>query len=342
MRIRPIHLSDLDRLVEMAQKTGAGFTSLPADAQLLEYKIKQAQMTFNSPKVLPDKNPLFLFVLEDERTGAVAGTTGIKPRVGDEEPFYSYRMSTIVHSARELDIYRSHQTLFLCHDYTGYSEIGSLFLLPEYRSLGVGKLLSKCRFMFMAQRPDLFSKTIFAEMRGVSDEQGVSPFWQAVGAHFFDMSFEQADYLSGLGDKTFIAELMPQYPLYVSLLPQSAQAVIGQVHQQTLPAVRLLEAEGFERSQYVDIFDAGLMLSCPLKSINTVNNTKSYTVVVRDSMSSDAPICLLARGTLNDFWCTQGAASIQDDRITLDASTAAVLQVGSGDVITAAPRTAAV
>ena len=74
---------------------------------------------------------------------------------------------------------------------------------------------------------------------------GNSPFWEWLEAHFFSMDFPTADYLSGIGNKVFIAELMPRYPIYTNLLSQEAQDVIGHVHEKTRPALRLLEREGF-------------------------------------------------------------------------------------------------
>ena len=41
-----------------------------------------------------------------------------------------------------------------------------------------GRLLSKHRFLFMAEHPELFDSTVFAEMRGVSDGNGHSPFYE--------------------------------------------------------------------------------------------------------------------------------------------------------------------
>ncbi len=46
---------------------------------------------------------------------------------------------------------------------------------------------------------------------------------------------EVIDYLSGIGQKVFIAELMPRFPVYVDLLPKDAQEVIGKMHPHTLP-----------------------------------------------------------------------------------------------------------
>ena len=83
----------------------------------------------------------------------------------------------------------------------------------------------------MAQHPERFANKVIAEMRGVADEQGRSPFWEALGRHFFTVDFAQADHLTGVGDKSVVAELMPKYPVYVDLLPAEARAVIGQVHE---------------------------------------------------------------------------------------------------------------
>jgi arginine N-succinyltransferase len=36
------------------------------------------------------------------------------------------------------------------------------------------------------------------------------------------MEFSQADYLTGVGNKAFIAELMPKFPLYTCFLSECA------------------------------------------------------------------------------------------------------------------------
>ncbi|WP_410961188.1 arginine N-succinyltransferase, partial [Salmonella sp. SAL4457] len=105
-------------------------------------------------------------------------------------------------------------TLFLANDLTGNSELCSLFLHADHRSGLNGKLLSRARFLFIAEFRHLFGDKLIAEMRGMSDEEGRSPIWESLGRHFFKMEFSQADYLTGVGNKAFIAELMPKFPLY--------------------------------------------------------------------------------------------------------------------------------
>ncbi len=155
-------------------------------------------------------------------------------------------------------------TLFLSNDHTGSSELCTLFLDPEWRKEGNGYLLSKSRFMFMAAFRDKFNDKVVAEMRGVIDEHGYSPFWQSLGKRFFSMDFSRADFLCGTGQKAFIAELMPKHPIYTHFLSQEARDVIGQVHPQTAPARAVLEKEGFRYRNYIDIFDGGPTLECDI------------------------------------------------------------------------------
>ncbi len=138
---------------------------------------------------------------------------------------------------------------------------------------GCGRLLSLSRFLYMAAHPKRFASTTIAEMRGHQDEQGISPFWEAIGAHFFKVDFPRADSLSMI-DKKFIRDLMPRYPIYLELLPHDAVEAIGQVHAQTKPALAMLEGEGFRRNSLIDIFDGGPVVECETAKIKAVANSK--------------------------------------------------------------------
>ncbi len=61
---------------------------------------------------------------------------------------------------------------------------------------------------------------------------------------------------------------MPKLPIYINLLSKEAQAVIGQVHDNTKPALKLLEREGFCCRDYVDIFDGARQLNVILRTLN--------------------------------------------------------------------------
>lgn len=215
--LRPITVNDFAALKEIAIESGHGFTSLPVDDGQLQEKIDRAQNSFtkNVDKPIDES---YLFVLEDSETGKVIGTTAIEAAVGLSVPLYHYHLGKTVHHSPTLNVYNTVDILSMCNDYTGCSEICTLFLREDSRKGLTGRFLSRSRFLFMAQHSERFADTVIAEMRGVSDEDGHSPFWQWLQEHFFSIEFPQADHLVGLGDKVFISELMPKYPIYVNLL----------------------------------------------------------------------------------------------------------------------------
>ncbi|MCF2947619.1 arginine N-succinyltransferase [Paraglaciecola aquimarina] len=281
--IRPIQPNDYDSLYGIAHASGVGFTSLPVNKELLISKIDKSVASFKQAVTQPGDES-YLFVMEDTLTNQVVGTSGIVSSVGLDDPFYHYHQSKVVHASRELDIYNTVDILTLCNDYTGVSEICTLFLMPEARSGVNGRLLSKFRFLFMMEHQHRFAETIIAEMRGISNEDGQSPFWQWLEEHFFSMDFPTADYLTGIGQKRFIAELMPKYPVYVSLLSKQAQAVIGKVHEKTKPALQLLEQEGFSCRGYVDIFDAGPTVEANLQHIRSAHTSRRLPIRVKSEV----------------------------------------------------------
>ena len=150
--------------------------------------------------------------------GKVIGASGIVSKVGGFEPFYAYRLETHVIDSKLLGVHKGIKSLHLVREHDGPAEVGSLFLSPDYRKKDFGRFLQLVRFLFVAEHPEAFEPTIVSELRGVIDDDGHSPFWDAVGKHFFEIDFPRADYLSVV-NKKFIADLMPTYPIYVSLLP---------------------------------------------------------------------------------------------------------------------------
>ncbi len=328
--IRPIRSSDYDALHQIAVESGHGFTSLPVNEELLTSRINRATQSFHKrDSTTGDEG--YLFVMEDTETGEVVGTSGIEAAVGITDAFYHYHLGKVVHSSRELNIYNNIETLTLNNDYTGATEICTLFLRDNYRVNNNGRFLSKCRFLFMAEHTERFNRTVIAEMRGVSDNNGNSPFWQWLEEHFFSMDFPTADYLSGIGKKEFIAELMPKFPIYVSLLSEAAQSVIGKVHDKTIPALRLLENEGFVNRGYVDIFDAGPTVESELKSIKTVRNSIRLQVTVGKVASTKK--YMICNDKVADFRAVQMPIEIDYEQkiVTIDEPTAKALQISNGD-----------
>lgn len=330
MVVRPIRADDYPALYDIAVESGHGFTSLPVNDELLMRKVSRSEQSFTKQVQQPGDEG-YLFVLEDTQTGEVCGTSALEAAVGLDDAFYHYHLGKVVHSSRSLGVYKTVDILTLCNDYTGVSELCTLFLRETKRQKNNGRLLSKMRFLFLAEFPQRFSDRVIAEMRGVSNEDGSSPFWQWLQEHFFSVDFPTADYLTGIGQKVFIAELMPKYPIYVSLLSKQAQAAIGQVHEQTKPALALLQSEGFASRGYVDIFDAGPTVEARVEHIRSVQNSQRLQVVIGEV--GTAATYLICNTIITDFraTCTELKLDLHNQRVTITAEVATALKVSAGD-----------
>lgn len=329
--VRAIRESDLDDLLALATQAGSGMTTLKPDRETLGRRIEIACASFAERIAPPQRD--YLFVMEDSAVGKVVGVCAIKGAVGLEEPFYNYRIGTLVHSSKELKVFSRMDTLYLSNDLTGCAELCSLFLHPDYRTGGNGKLLSKSRFMFIAQFPQLFPEKLVAEMRGYLRADGRSPFWDSLGRHFFKMDFNRADDLTSLGKKSFIAELMPRHPLYVAYLPQEAQDAIGRVHVDTAPARRLLEQEGMHYEGYVDIFDAGPVLQARVSELRTLRDSELSLVGGEPRVPEGSDMMLIANTAMHEFRVIAAPTTPAQGRIALSSAQQALLACGAGDPV---------
>jgi arginine N-succinyltransferase len=328
--IRSIQSTDLDALLAMAGQVGSGMTTLKPDRTMLGDRVAIAVASFN--ETIPPEQRDYMFVLEDTQQGRMAGICAIKGAVGLTEPFYNYRIGTLVHSSRELNVFSRMETLYLSNDLTGATELCSLFLHPDYRSGNNGKWLSKSRFLFIAQFKALFTEKIIAEMRGYQAEDGSSPFYEGLGRHFFKMDFDHVDDLTALGKKSFIAELMPRQPLYVAYLPDDAQAVIGKVHKSTLPARKLLEQEGMHFEGYVDIFDAGPVLQGRVGELRAVRDSVQ-AIAIEGAHDEDGVPVLVSNTLLGDFRMIVAKSIPGAASVALTQAEMALLRVQSGDAV---------
>ena len=336
--VRAIAQPDLECLMVLVRQVGDGMTTLKADAGMLQRRIDVACASF-AQTIAPDERD-YVFVMEDTVSHTLVGVCAIKSAVGMNEPFYNYRIGTLVHSSAELGIFSRMETLYLSNDLTGSAELCSLFLHPDYRTGTNGKLLSKCRFLFMAQFPHLFGDRLIAEMRGFQRTDGTSPFWDNLGRHFFKMEFKRADDLSSLGKKSFIAELMPRHPLYVAYLPAEAQEVIGVVHVDTAPARHLLEQEGLFYDGYVDIFDAGPVLQARVADLRALRDSvllPADCVVDADDMPATPELgsqtVMVATTTLDGFRVTTAQLAAGARRVGLPAGVLDHLHCAPGTLL---------
>ena len=361
--LRAVRHDDVAALLALARQAGPGMTTLKPDEKALAARVDVAVRSQSGE--LPAERADFVFVLEElgepgepgqggaARGGRVSGVSALKAAVGLDEPFYNFRLGRRVHSSRELGLYADKRTLFLTNDYTGCAELCTLYLDPACRGGSRGRLLSKARLMYAANHLQRLPDTIIAELRGYQRDDGSSPFWDSLGRHFFRMDFDRADDISSLGSKSFIAELMPRYPVYTDFLTEEARAAIGIVHRSTAPARRLLEEVGFWYESYVDIFDAGPVLQAHTPQLRVVRD--SVLAIARraagptsldasaashhgtptgtpNSATPDAP--LLVANTLDrEFRCIVAAGAPRYGQLALSAQQLDALHIGDGDPV---------
>lgn len=327
--VRSVTRQDIDQLWDLIAQATYGLTTLQITKNQLTDRVELAEFAFNRKTEKPAGEP-YVFVMEDPVAGKLVGTSCIFSKVGGYEPFYGYRVQQEEVYCSALKKNQKNEVLYLQKIHDGPTEIGSLFLLPEYRGNGRGRLLSLARFAFIAAHPQRFSSDVIAEMRGVVNEDGTCPFWEAIGRHFFQIDFPQADSLSTIS-KTFIEELMPAHPIYSCLLPQSARDVMGGIHPQTVPAMSMLEDEGFRRTDMIDIFDAGPKIQCPRDRIHAVQRCRPRLLTdVVDRI--DAKPVLLANHR-DSFRATIAPAIPSDSGIIIPEVAALQLRARKGEAI---------
>ena len=338
--IRAASHDDLQHIYEMAKRTGGGFTNLPPDRKALTAKLDRSHAGFTREgNDLGDD--LFFFVLENTATGEVRGTCQIFSAVGQKWPFYSYRIGALTQHSEELGRTFRADILNLSTDLEGATEVGGLFLHPGERAGGLGMLIARSRYLFIRNHRNRFADRTLAELRGVIDEAGGSPFWDGVAGRFFGMNFQDADEFNAKYGNQFIADLMPKHPVYIAMLSEAARHVIGIPHPTGRAAMRMLENEGFAWENYIDIFDGGPTMTVRTDQIRSIREARDATIVAIDENlgeNDSGEKMLVAQGQMAEFRCAYGWVKPCDGGIAIDPECAEVLGVVPGATVTTVAR----
>ncbi len=338
--IRAASHDDLQHIYEMAKRTGGGFTNLPPDRKALTAKLDRSHAGFTREgDDLGDD--LFFFVLENTATGEVRGTCQIFSAVGPKWPVYSYRIRALTQHSEELGRTFRADILNLSTDLEGATEVGGLFLHPGERAGGLGMLIARSRYLFIRNQRHRFADRTLAELRGVIDEAGGSPFWDGVAGRFFGMNFQDADEFNAKYGNQFIADLMPKHPVYIAMLTEAARHVIGIPHPTGRAAMRMLENEGFAWENYIDIFDGGPTMTVRTDQIRSIREARDAAIVGLDESlgeNDSGEKMLVAQGEMAEFRCAYGWVKPCDGGIAIDPECAEVLGVGPGATVTTVAR----
>jgi len=124
---------------------------------------------------------------------------------------------------------------------------------------------------------DWFRDELLAELLPPLEPDGTSHLWDAVGRKFTEMTYAEADRLSKK-NKEFVRGLFPEGPIYATLLPQSAQDVVGKVGAQTKGVERMLRRIGFRYAWRVDPFDGGPHFTAATDDVTLVKRSHKAKV----------------------------------------------------------------
>lgn len=252
---RPAAADDVSAITRFTAKADAGLTTVPKSKSAVTDYVTES-LDFLAGK--PSANRL-LFVAE--RDGDILGISGIIPRLGVDRPFYSFKRSRHARKASKQDLSVRYDTLQLTTDFDDYTELATIFLAPEARGTGVGRLLSLGRLGFIHAHRDRFEDHLMADVRGWVDAEGRSPFWQHLTSKFIHTGFDEADRMSSQ-DGSFIVELCPALPIMLNLLPDIVSDCAGKPHDLSAAAMGMLLSAGFEDTDLCDIFDGGPAIRC--------------------------------------------------------------------------------
>jgi arginine N-succinyltransferase len=329
--VRVAAAGDLTPLVELAQGTEGLMTTMPRDREHMAERLALTAASVDPAREV-DGREVYLFVLDE--AGTVTGTSAVYAAVGLDRPFYTFKLTRISKYSPDIDRRFRYTVLQPTNDYSGVTEVGTLYLPPEFRGGGRGRLLSLTRFLFLVVHRERFGDQVMAEMRGWTDEAGRSPFWEAVGKRFFDLELDHADRLSGK-EFRFMQDMLPSSPIHVDLLPEEAQAVISVPHPGSAPAAEMLRRLGMRDRGYVDVFDAGLCLDAFIDDLEVTRRARSRRAVVVAPTAGSEPDGhpgLVANTALAGFAVVEANVTARGDQV-LTVEQADALGVVDGDPI---------
>jgi arginine N-succinyltransferase len=335
--VRPVETADIAALESLAAVSMPGVHTLPKTPEKIEQAVERSIASFSAHVDIPSEES-YMFVMESLADRKIVGTAAIHASAGSNGTYFSFRNDVIQQVSRDLNISHSVHALTLCSELTAYSQLSGFYVDATVAHRPEAALLSRSRLLYAMQAPHRFGDRFFVPLAGLTDENGGSPFWDALGRKFFKMDFLDAErVIGGARNRTLIVELMPHYPVYVPLLPGDAQAAMGQIHSDGELAFNLLTEEGFEADDYIDIFDGGPILQAHKNSLRSFTGslTRKVTAGTTPSRTGLKVNYAIASGAERNFRAVTFACDALEaqDTVGLPADLLDALAVSAGDSV---------
>ncbi len=332
--MRPATLLDLDAIAELAIFLDS--PNLPADRDFLTTRLERAERAFGHPGA-PSGEREYQFALVDD-SERVVGTCAILSKHGiPTMPHLFLKVGEERRHSETASRTMTHTTLQLGVSHDGPTELGALVLHPDNRGRGgrPGTLLSWGRLAYIARHRSCFESRVLAEMRASLDGWGRSAFWDAFGRRFTNMSYTDADRLSAT-DKTFILDLFPDVPFYASLLDADVAALLGQVHEEAGPALRLLERAGLGWIGEIDPFDGGPFVGAATDEVVPVRETFSSPLDA-EAPGEESPTAIVSSEEGGGFRAVIAAIERTGVGVRVAKDAQERLEIGAGDEVACTP-----
>jgi arginine N-succinyltransferase len=336
--IRAAEEADLPAVVAAAQHLDS--VNLPNEPRRLAQMIELSTKSFAGQVPVPARELLFVLVERDAAGERVVGSSMIFAQHGSRQaPHTFFDVLEEERYSETLDRHFRHTVLRIGYNYRGLTEVGGLVLLPTHRGRPeqLGKLLAYVRFLYLALHRDVFCDEVVSELMPPLETDGRSMLWEALGRHFTGLSYQEADRLSR-ENKEFIRTLFPQDPIYASLLPANAQALIGQVGPTSKPVERLLRRIGFAYGHRIDPFDGGPHFHAVTDQITLVKAARRLKVGAAPTAVAATDSFVAAESPAPPFFrAVRTIVRIDGDGVALPEESAALLGVHPGDVVGVTP-----
>ncbi|MGE6696388.1 arginine N-succinyltransferase [Hyphomonas sp. NPDC076900] len=295
--IRPVCASDMDGVLALSMRAGAGLTSLQPDARFIEALIGKSEASFAQPA--HSESQVFLLIMESFETGDLVGCASVKTRVSTDD-FLCADFEW--HGDRP----GGPANLVLKRTLAGYTEVGSLFLRADHRASGAGRFLARARYMLMGARKHLFDRPIVAQLRGWSDAEGRAPFYENVWRNRLSIPYQQCDARLARDGAKFILDAYEGLEIDIRTLSVEAAAAIGRTHPTASGALSLLEQEGFRCANLVDLADGGPLLIATIGALPCWQTARPVALAV-SKPAPTASLAMLTNASFDGFRACVGA-----------------------------------
>jgi len=299
---RPIVSADTSSLLELVHQSSGGLSSLQPRLEFLQDYIAVSEKSFLGEMSLEQPHKYLLGLFEC-RTDRLIGCAAVKTQIGKDSPFINF----------DIKGDGPDQCLQASSRFTGATEVGSLFLHPNYRADGLGCYLAKVRYLLMASEPWRFDDSVIAELRGICGAAG-SPLYDHLFEYKLEKSFLEADTEYYDRNPDALGDIVPIGCIDTHDMPLNVKASLGQPHPSGVGAMRLLQREGFIFSGTIDLFDAGPIMSAHRDTIRTIMNAKTAAISASPS-GSQGEATLIASGKVKNFKAILTPAAVSNDQL---------------------------